>query len=367
MRAASMIASILLLFSVGRLLQSEVAAVGSPPTPSLSAASSVLYEANSETFVFTKDADTPRPMASTTKIMTALVAARRCRSLDETVTVPKSAVGIEGSSLYLRQGEQISLRELLYALLLQSANDSAVAIAVHISGSEEAFVSEMNRTATELGLTNTHFTNPHGLHNELHYTSARDLALISDAALKCSAIREIASTIRHTIPETNLSPARTIVNHNKLLRIHDGAVGLKTGFTKASGRCLVGALEKEGLSLISVTLNAPNDWDDHSKLFDYGRASLVSRLVAPKGTLHYEIPIIGSSSDSVVCTNAEDVVLVLPRDASIPEPCIRLSHFAVAPVRSGAVLGSLSYELNQRVLFECSLIAENSVDAMAIG
>lgn len=367
MRALSMIASILLLFSVGHLLQTEAVAASAPPSPSLSAASAVLYESGSESFVYTKDADRRRSMASTTKIMTALVAVSHSKGLDETVTVPREAVGVEGSSVYLKEGEQMTLRELLYALLLQSANDAAVAIAVHTSGSTEAFVAEMNRTAIELGLTDTHFTNPHGLHDEMHYTTARELALISHAALECHEIREIASTVRHTIPSTNLSPARPIVNHNKLLRLCDGAVGLKTGFTRASGRCLVGALEKDGLTLISVTLDAPNDWDDHRRLFAYGLTSLEARLVAPKGTLHYEIPIIGAKQSCISCTNAEDVILVLPRGAEAPEPCIRLTHFAVAPIRSGAVLGSLSYQLDGRALFDVSLIAEQSADSSASG
>ncbi len=363
MRSLSMIASILLLFSVGRLFQADAVSAGAPAAPSLSAASSVLYERGSESFVFTKDADTRRPMASTTKIMTALVAVRLAANLDETVTVPREAVGVEGSSLYLMEGEQIALRELLYGLLLQSANDAAVAIAIHISGSVEAFVSEMNETATSLSLVSTHFTNPHGLHDEMHYTTARELALISAEALDDPTVRQIASTVRHTIPETNLSPARTIVNHNKLLRLCEGAIGLKTGFTKASGRCLVGAFEKDGLSLISVTLSAPNDWEDHKRLFAYGLESLEKRVVAPKGSLHYEIPVIGAERDSIVCTNAEDVVLILQKGAEAPEPCIRLSHFAVAPIRSGAVLGSLAYERNGKILFEVSLIAEQAADS----
>jgi D-alanyl-D-alanine carboxypeptidase/D-alanyl-D-alanine carboxypeptidase (penicillin-binding protein 5/6) len=355
-----MIASILLLFSVGRLWSTEATAAAAP-APTLSAASSVLYECHSGTFVCGKDADTQRPMASTTKIMTALVAARRANSLDDTVTVPKEAVGVEGSSLYLREGEQLPLRELLYGLLLQSANDAAVAIAVHVSGSLEAFVCEMNETAHELGLSRTHFVNPHGLHDDLHYTTARELALISAAALDDPTVKTIASTVRHTIPATNLSPARTIVNHNKLLRLCDGAIGLKTGFTKASGRCLVGAFERDGLLLVTVTLSAPNDWDDHRKLLDYGLCTLEARTVAEKGALHYEIPIIGAGVSSIRCTNADDVTLILPRDATPPEPRIHLSHFAVAPIREGAVMGRLTYERDGKVLFDTSLVAEETV------
>ena len=359
MRFKAMIASILLLISLGRLWSTEVSASGAP---ALSAASAVLYERSSQTFILSKDADTRRPMASTTKIMTALVAVRSGVSLNETVTVPREAVGVEGSSLYLREGEQMTLRELLYALLLQSANDAAVAISVHVSGSLDAFVCKMNDTARELGLTNTHFVNPHGLHDEEHYTTARELALISAAALDDPTVREISSTVRHTIPATNLSPARTVVNHNKLLKLTEGAIGLKTGFTKASGRCLVGAFEKDGISLVSVTLSAPNDWEDHKKLLAYGLDSMEARAVAPKGTLHFEIPIIGAEFDSISTTNADDVILILPRHTPTPKPEIHLSHFAVAPIRDGAVLGTLSYRLDGKVLFETSLVAVGSVD-----
>jgi D-alanyl-D-alanine carboxypeptidase/D-alanyl-D-alanine carboxypeptidase (penicillin-binding protein 5/6) len=300
-------------------------------------------------------------MASTTKIATALVAARLAASLDEIVTVPREAVGIEGSSLYLREGEELSLRELLYGLLLQSANDAAVAIAIHVSTSVESFVAEMNKAALELGLSNTHFSNPHGLHDKDHYSTARELAILASAALEEDSIRDIFSTVRHTIPANNHSPARTIVNHNKLLRLCDGVIGMKTGFTKASGRCLVGAFERDGLSFVSVTLSAPNDWEDHKKLFAYGAAALHARLVAPKSSLHYEIPIIGANCDSIRCTNAEDIVLVLPRDESTPEPLIHLSHFAVAPIRQGAVLGKIVYERNGKTLLQIPLVAEESV------
>ena len=365
MRALSMIASILLLISIGRQVDAAFPTSAKPTLPSVSAASAVLYERNSDSIVYAKDADARRPMASTTKIATALVAARLVSSLDEVVTVPREAVGIEGSSLYLREGEQLSLRELLYGLLLQSANDAAVAIAIHVSASVEAFVAEMNNTALELGLCNTHFVNPHGLHDKDHYTTAKELAILASAALEEDSIRHIFSTVRHTIPETNLSPARTIINHNKLLRLCDGVIGMKTGFTKASGRCLVGAYESEGLSLISVTLSAPNDWDDHQKLFAYGAATIHARLVAPKGSLHYEIPIIGADCDSIRCTNAEDVVLVLPREEATPEPLIHLSHFAVAPIRRGAVLGTIAYERNGKNLLQIPLIAEESVDSVS--
>ena len=362
MRTLSMIASILLLISIGKQDRTALATLSVPAEPTLSAASAVLYESSSGTFVLTKDADTRRPMASTTKIVTALVATRLIDSLDEIVTVSSDAVGIEGSSLYLREGEQLSIRELLYGLLLQSANDAATAIAIHCSGSTSAFADEMNKVAGELGLSDTHFSNPHGLHADDHYTTARELAILASVAMEDDLIREIASTVRHTIPKTNLSPARPILNHNKLLRLNDCAIGLKTGFTKASGRCLVGAFEKDGLSLITITLSAPNDWEDHKKLFAYATATLESRLIAQKGSLHYDIPIIGAKGASIRCTNAEDVIMTLPREAKNPEPSVSLPHFLVAPIRKGAIVGTLSYRYDSGMVFDIPLIADETVE-----
>ena len=200
MRAKAMIASLFLLFSIGHSLPSY-ASDGSPIT---SAASAALLEVESGRFLYAKDADTQRPMASTTKIMTALVAIE-AGGLDEAVTVDRAAVGVEGSSLYLRCGEVLTLRDLLYGLMLQSANDAASAIAIHVSGDIAAFAERMNARAAELGLTNTHFTNPHGLHDDAHYTTARELARIAAAAMENDIFREIVATKRYTISETACS------------------------------------------------------------------------------------------------------------------------------------------------------------------
>ena len=356
MRALSMIASILLLFTLGH----QVAHRASAAELSVSARSAVLYETVSERFVYLKDADTRRPMASTTKIMTALTAIR-FGDLDSTVTVPREAVGIEGSSLYLREGERLPLTELLYALLLQSANDAAVAIAIHVSGSEEAFVGQMNALALDMGLTDTHFMNPHGLHHDLHYTTARELALMTACALEEPLFREIVSAKTHTVPATELSAARPIANHNKLLRLYDGACGVKTGFTKRSGRCLVGAVERDGLTLVSVTLSAPNDWKDHEALFDLGLSSLESRCIAPRGSVTYSIPVVNGTPESITCTNAEDVFAVLPRGAQLDAPTVELPRFAVAPVQAGEVLGTLRYSYQGKTVAEISLTATESI------
>lgn len=241
---------------------------------SVSAKSAALYDPASKSFLYTKNADMQLPMASTTKIMTALVAIENA-DLDKSVSISDDAIGTEGSSLYLKRGETMTMKDLLMGLMLRSANDAAAAIAYEISGSIEAFAEKMNEKATQIGALNTNFTNPHGLDNPSHYTTAKDLAIITAEALSNKTFLNIVSTKKHIIKNSD-GEARLLTNHNKLLNLYDGAIGVKTGFTKKSGRCLVGAAERDGTRLISVTINAPDDWNDHKALFDYGFFKLKS-------------------------------------------------------------------------------------------
>ncbi|MBR5314699.1 MAG: D-alanyl-D-alanine carboxypeptidase, partial [Clostridia bacterium] len=195
----------------------------------VSAHSAFVIDGDSGLTVYEKNADAKMGMASTTKIMTCIVAIENC-NLEKDVSVSDKAIGVEGSSIYLQKGETLTMKQLLYALMLQSANDAATAIACEISGSTEEFAVLMNEKAKSLGLKNTHFTNPHGLYDENHYTTARELALITKHALENPTFREIVSTIKTTIPLNNDEGVRALVNHNKLLRIYDGAIGVKTGF-----------------------------------------------------------------------------------------------------------------------------------------
>ena len=234
-----------------------------------SAASALLYHPATREVLYEKCADQRRPIASTTKIMTALTVLREGGDLDRNVTVPKEACGIEGSSLYLKPGETLSVRDLLYGLLLASANDAATALALLTHGSVEAFAEKMNECAEELGLSDTHFVNPHGLFDPDHYSSARDRAQITAAAYDDPTFREIVSTRRYSIPSPD-GGKRVLINHNKLLSLLPDCVGVKTGFTKKSGRCLVSAVDRNGTFLICVTLNDPDDWRDHIALHNYG-------------------------------------------------------------------------------------------------
>jgi len=235
--------------------------------PTVSAASAALYSKNRDEFLYLKSDNQRLGMASTTKIMTAVVALENA-DLEKEIAVDARAVGTEGSSMYLKAGEKFTMRELLYGLLLRSANDAAMAIAYAVASDLPSFVALMNEKASALSLSNTHFVNPHGLDAEEHYSSAFDLAKLTAYAIDNPAFCEIISTKKKTIGKGESK--RLLVNHNRLLSQYEGCFGVKTGFTKSCGRCLVSAAEKSGQILICVTLDAPNDWSDHSKLFNYG-------------------------------------------------------------------------------------------------
>lgn len=333
----------------------------SDATLSVSAHSALLMEASSGKVIWQKNADDRMAMASTTKIMTALVALENC-DVDEIVTVPPEAVGIEGSSIYLFAGERITMEDLLYALLLSSANDAAAAIAIHVGGSIEGFADMMNARADELGLTNTHFVNPHGLYDEQHHTTARELAVIARKAMENELFAKIVGTYKRTAALDGEDGVRLFVNHNKLLHRYEGACGIKTGFTKKSGRCLVSAAERDGLSFICVTLNAPDDWHDHEKLFDLGFSLYECRVLCERGEIKLSLPVISGNSDAVTVTNAQELSVILPRGNERIERVIELPRFVFAPVSEGDELGKVIYKIDGRVVAECPLVAAFNVD-----
>lgn len=310
--------------------------------PSVSAHSAVLVEAQSGRIVYAQNADLRLPMASTTKIMTALVA-MRLAPLDTRICIDARAVGTEGSSIYLSEGEILTLEELLYALLLESANDAAVAIAVGLSGSVEAFCDEMNREANRLGLVDTHFTNPHGLDHEEHYTTAYELALIARALLENEKLAQIVSTQNKRITTADPSHTRLLGNHNKLLRTYDGCIGVKTGYTKRSGRCLVSAAERNGVRMIAVTLNAPNDWQDHSNMLDYGFNLFRSVLLCAKEEYRIDLPVVGGTSERVTVANTAALYATLPKQPISVHTTVELPRFLYAPVQNGDVIGKVVY------------------------
>jgi len=336
--------------------------VFSEERPRTSARSAALYEARAGLALIEHNANERLPMASTTKIMTALVALEEA-SPDTVVTVPAEAVGIEGSSLYLREGERFTVEELLYGLMLRSANDAACALAYAVAGSVEAFCEKMNGRAAALGLENTHFENPHGLDDEEHYTTARELTRLACEAMKNDTFRTIVSTKTRRIGEGE--SVRVLTNHNKMLRLYDGAIGVKTGFTKRSGRCLVSAAERDGVLLIATTIDAPNDWSDHTAMLDYGFRTVVCRTEAEAGAHTYEVPVLGGKKASVTVTNREGFSHVAYR-TDAPLTCeVKLTRFAAAPVTKGDILGTVTFYKDGECLSTLPLRATQDVAAAA--
>ncbi len=347
---ALLLASLFLLFSLTLPTQAL----------SLSAQSAVLIDARDGKILYEKDADTPRPMASTTKIMTALVALEN-GDVNEMIDIPDEAVGVEGSSIYLQKGERMTLLELLYALLLQSANDAAVAIAVGVGGSVPDFARMMNEKAIELGLTSTHFENPNGLDADGHVTTARELAILTAEALKNPTFAEIVSTYKRKISGPD-GGVRLVVNHNKLLNMYDGCVGVKTGFTKKSGRCLVSAACRESLTLVAVTLSAPDDWRDHTALLNYGYENYYCEILCDEGGFIETLPVVGGVQDSLLCVNCDYVAATLPRDHGEISADVQLPQMVYAPVKAGDIVGHVTYRCDGRVIGETHIKAAYDIE-----
>ena len=320
----------------------------------LSAGSYIVTDADTGEVLYEDGADTRRAIASTTKIMTALVALER-GSMEDVVRITAESAGIEGTSMYLREGDEVRLEDLIYGMMLVSGNDAASAIAIHIGGSEQRFVELMNEKAEELGAVNTSFANPHGLSDEKHYSTARDMAIIAAAAMKNEDFARIVSTKTITIGGV------TYKNHNKLLWLCDGILGLKTGYTKASGRTLVSCCEREGLRLICVTLNDPDDWEDHMALYDkafeeYKRVSVID------GDGDYtELPVISGVDSSSVPVKAEESVSLLLSAEDEVAVYAELPRFVYADVSEGDTAGRLAWTINGEPGGEVKLVYSESV------
>lgn len=277
--------------------------VASPQAQALSAEHAIVVDALSGDVCFEKDADVRCLIASTTKIMTGLLVAEDC-DLGQVVTVPPEAVGIEGSSLYLRAGEVLTVRDLLYGLMLHSGNDAAVALAIVHSDSVEGFVAAMNARARELGLEQTCYANPHGLDAQQNYSTARDLARLAACAMENAVFREVVGT------QTYCFGQRCLTNHNRLLWQYEGAEGVKTGYTRAAGRILVSSAQRGGRRLIAVTITAPDDWNDHRQLLDDAFAQYTPVHLCREGEPLGAAACEHTGSSCTVAYAAEDVVML---------------------------------------------------------
>ena len=320
----------------------------------ISAQRAILIDAATGRVLYEKNADEQSLIASTTKIMTALVVCQQCNVLDR-VKIPKEAVGVEGSSMYLKEGEVLTVQELLYGLMLCSGNDAAVALAIYCGGTVEGFAGLMNDKARSLGLENTHFVNPNGLDAPGHYSTARDLAVLAAYAMEDPIFAQTVSTKQVKCGE------RYLTNHNKLLWQVEGAEGVKTGFTKAAGRILVSSAKREGRRLVCVTINAPDDWRDHAELLNEGFEGYTVEQIVEKGRTLGTTEVVGGEGETVELIADEDFSYALRPEES---PGIELPEhgFVYAPVVEGAEAGFAYVLLEDTVIGRVPMVYGNTVE-----
>ena len=324
------------------------------PCYGISAQNAFVLDAKTGGVLFQKNQDTRSLIASTTKIMTALVVCEQCNVLDR-MRIPKAAVGIEGSSMYLIEGEILTIQELLYGLMLRSGNDAAVALAIYCGGTVEGFAELMNDKARQLGLENTHFVNPNGLDAPDHYSTARDLATLAAYAMNnpIFAMTVSAKTVR--------IGQRDLRNHNKLLWQYQGADGVKTGYTKKAGRILVSSAERDGRRLVAVTINAPDDWKDHISMLDDGFNEFTIQNIVRKGDIlgyaevesgqYGYVELIANDDFDFPLAKGEDPELILPKPG-----------FIYAPVLAGAVAGNAYICIDDAIVGACPVVYGRTVE-----
>lgn len=309
---------------------------------SVNAGSAVLMDADSGSILFAQNADQRRGMASTTKIMTALVILETL-SPDKVVEITPDMTGVEGSSLYLKAGEKLTVEQLLYGLMLESGNDAAVALAIVCDGSIEAFAERMNMRAKDMGLVDTQFANPHGLSAEGHYTTARELAKITAEAMKIPLFQEIVSTYKKQIPYDNQEGARYLTNHNPLLTKYEGILGVKTGWTTADGKCFVTTAEREGLTLIAVTLGDTGISATHTAILNHGFETF-EKVTAALET-EVTVPLVGGVESFLAVKPEGTVEICLPKGETVTAS-VETAPFVYAGTKLGTAVGRVVFTWN---------------------
>lgn len=315
-----------------------------------SASSAVVLDSQSGTVLYEHNAYDERTMASTTKIMTCLIACESGR-LDDTVTVSGEMLeGVEGSAIYIKSGDKITLRDLVKGAMLASGNDAANSIAVYLGKSVKGFAELMNIRADEIGMADTVFVTPSGLDEGNHHSTAYDMALLASTALKNKDFASICKM--KTAQITVNGKKQTLYNHNKLLSYDESFIGVKTGFTEKSGRCLVSAYDYEGNTIISVTLSDPDDWDDHTALVEYA----VKQYKHKTTTDEFTISVVGGASDSTVCTASYDVI-------TLGAVTVKAYYypFIYAPVCAGDVVGREEIYSDNKLLMTVDITVRDGI------
>ena len=326
-------------------------------TEAVSARRAYVLDAVSGRELFARNEDQRSLIASTTKIMTALIICEQCNVLDR-MRIPKEAVGIEGSSMYLKEGEVLTLQELLYGLMLSSGNDAAVALAIYCGGTVEGFAELMNDKARILGLTGTHFENPNGLDSPGHYSTARDLAVLAAYAMKNPIFYKTVSAKNVKVGE------RCLTNHNKLLWKLEGADGVKTGFTKAAGRILVSSATRQGRRIIGVTIDAPDDWNDHCQLLNDGFTRYQNKQIVQAGQCVGTLEVLGGESHRVQVLAAADFSYALAEE-ECPMLVVPGPGFVYAPAVEGADAGFAYVLINGNAIGKVPVVFGDTVEQNA--
>ncbi len=323
-------------------------------TKAVSAQHAYVLDAVSGRVLFEKNPNERSLIASTTKIMTALIVCEQCNVLDR-MRIPKEAVGIEGSSMYLQEGEVLTLQELLYGLMLQSGNDAAVALAIYCGGTVEGFAELMNDKARSLGLKNTHFENPNGLDSPGHYSTARDLAVLAAYAMENPIFRKTVSTKQLHLGQ------RYLTNHNKLLWRVEGADGVKTGYTRAAGRILVSSATRNDRRLIAVTIDDPDDWNDHAALLESGFSRYSVKRIVTKGQYVDTLEVVGGENHNVQVMAAEDFLYALAPE-EMPQLMVPGPGFVYAPAVEGADAGFAYVLLEGRAIGKVPVVYGQTIE-----
>lgn len=343
------------------MLLSIPSAARAEDMPNVSAQSACMLDMSSGKMLYGKKEHEKRPMASTTKIMTAILAIESGK-MDQLVTIPASATRVEGTKIYVKTGEKLYLRDLVEGLMLNSGNDAAEAIACFLSGNMNDFAKKMTQKAQQIGAADTQFKNAHGLSQEGHYTTAYDLALITRYALQNKEFARIASMASAQI--STYMDARTIYlkNHNKLLSLYDGAVGVKTGFTKEAGRCLVGAAKQNGVYVVTVTLKAPNDWQDHIAMFTYAFSHYESRMVFEKNYFLKTAAVQNGEKPYVKLVSQQSAFVTAKKQEKVASYLkYTVPSMVKAPVKKGEKIGYVDLYVDDLWQKRIPLLAKNSV------
>ena len=351
--------TLVLCCTVLSLLNTHARAEAASANVNTSAKAAVLIERNTGNILLCANERTPLPMASTTKVMTALMALE-LGNMDDIVTVGRNAYGVPGTSIYLSEGEKITLRDLLYGLLMASGNDAAVAIAEHIGGDVDTFCRMMTQRAAELGCQHTVFINPNGLPAQGHQTTAYDLALIAREAMNHPLFREIVSTRRASIPWEGRSYHRILNNKNRLLTDYEGATGIKTGYTKAAGRCLVFGAKRNGLEVIGVVLCCGDWFDEAARLMDLGFAKYDYFTAFSEGESVQQVPVMDGVSETVSILASQPLAAPLPK-GYLPALVLDLPEKLPAGIPAGEAVGTAQLVLEGRVLHSVPLVTGDTI------